>query len=47
MDRLRSELADAALVALVNWTMVPNMSAILAGLADEFLPLLPASRQIS
>jgi sugar/nucleoside kinase (ribokinase family) len=42
-DRLRSELADAALVALVNWTMVPNMSAILAGLADEFLPLLPAN----
>ena len=29
----RAELAEAGLVALVNWTMIPNMSAIFAELA--------------
>jgi hypothetical protein len=39
----RIELAAAGLIALVNWTMVPNMTAIFAALADRVLPQLPAS----
>lgn len=38
----RSTLAAADLVALVNWTMIPQMSAIFAALVDEVLPALPA-----
>lgn len=38
----RAELAAADLVALVNWTMIPNMSAIFAALVEEVLPSLPA-----
>jgi hypothetical protein len=44
-ERLRAELADAALVALVNWTMIPNMSAILEALAETILPVLPSNPQ--
>src|SRR5207237_6932395 len=39
----QSELAAASLIALVNWTMIPNMTAILAELADRVLPRLPAA----
>lgn len=45
VEQLRGELASAALVALVNWTMIPNMSAILEALADQVLPTLPADRK--
>jgi hypothetical protein len=38
----RAELAEAGLVALVNWTMIPNMSAIFAELVERVLPALPA-----
>lgn len=38
----RALLAAADLVALVNWTMIPNMSAIFAALLDDVLPALPA-----
>jgi sugar/nucleoside kinase (ribokinase family) len=39
----QAELAAASLIALVNWTMIPNMTSILAELADRVLPRLPAS----
>ncbi|HUR58702.1 MAG TPA: PfkB family carbohydrate kinase [Opitutaceae bacterium] len=38
-----AELAGAGLVALVNWTMIPNMTAIFAELVDRVLPTLPPS----
>ena len=34
-------LSRADLVALVNWTMIPNMTAILEELADRVYPILP------
>jgi sugar/nucleoside kinase (ribokinase family) len=40
--RFRAALAGADLVALVNWTMIPNMSGIFADLLAEVLPALPA-----
>ena len=39
----RAELAQAALVALVNWTMIPNMTAIFAAIVEKVLPQLPPS----
>ncbi len=39
----QAELASANLIALVNWTMIPNMTAILAELAERVLPRLPVS----
>jgi hypothetical protein len=38
--RFSESLAAADLVALVNWTMIPNMSAIFTALVDEVLPAL-------
>jgi len=38
---LANELAAADLVALVNWTMIPNMTAIFQDLVDRVLPSLP------
>jgi sugar/nucleoside kinase (ribokinase family) len=38
-----AELSGASLVALVNWTMIPNMTAIFAELADRVLPQLAPS----
>ncbi|PTX94192.1 PfkB family carbohydrate kinase [Opitutus sp. ER46] len=38
-----AELAGAHLVGLVNWTMIPNMTAIFTELVDRVLPRLPAS----
>ena len=35
------ELASANLVSLVNWTMIPNMTAIFRALTDHVLPKLP------
>lgn len=40
-DEFRATLAAADLVALVNWTMIPNMSSIFTALVDEVLPALP------
>jgi sugar/nucleoside kinase (ribokinase family) len=37
-----AELAAADLVSLINWTMVPNMTAILVELVERVLPKLPA-----
>ena len=39
--RLRSELGAADLVALVNWTMIPNMTGIFRDLLAQVLPELP------
>lgn len=38
-----AELASANLIALVNWTMIPNMTAIFTALTSQVLPKLPAS----
>jgi sugar/nucleoside kinase (ribokinase family) len=40
-ERFRSTLAASDLVSLVNWTMIPNMTAILRALVEEVLPELP------
>jgi hypothetical protein len=40
---LASELAGADLIALVNWTMIPEMTAIFAELVERVLPRLPAN----
>lgn len=37
-DVFKQRLRDADLIALVNWTMIPNMSGILRGLVEEVLP---------
>jgi sugar/nucleoside kinase (ribokinase family) len=36
-----AEIASANLVALVNWTMIPNMTSIFTALTDHVLPKLP------
>ncbi len=40
---LDAELSAAHLVSLVNWTMIPNMTAICQALTSEILPKLPAN----
>jgi hypothetical protein len=40
------QLGAADLVALVNWTMIPSMTAIFAELADRVLPTLPKRDRI-
>ncbi|RRJ96561.1 carbohydrate kinase family protein [Opitutaceae bacterium TAV4] len=42
-DGLIKLLATADLVALVNWTMIPNMTGVFKGIADHILPRLPAA----
>lgn len=41
-EEFRAKLAGVDLVSLVNWTMIPNMTAILRALVDKVLPTLPA-----
>lgn len=41
----QQELAGAQLVALVNWTMIPNMTSIFAELVERVLPRLPAGNR--
>jgi sugar/nucleoside kinase (ribokinase family) len=41
-----AELASADLIALVNWTMIPNMTAIFTQLVERVLPRLPARERI-
>lgn len=38
----RAALSAADLVALVNWTMIPNMTSIFTDLIDRLLPQIPA-----
>lgn len=40
---LEAELSAASLVSLVNWTMLPNMTAIFHELVESVLPRLPAA----
>lgn len=40
-EKFRAALASADLVALVNWTMIPNMSGIFFELVKHVLPALP------
>src|SRR3954470_14757449 len=40
--KFHAELAASDLVALVNWTMIPNMTAIFSELVARVLPKLPA-----
>ena len=40
-EKFRTTLANADLVSLVNWTMIPNMTGILRSLVEELLPALP------
>lgn len=42
---LRQVLGAADLVALVNWTMIPNMTEILVRLVEDVLPDLPARQR--
>jgi hypothetical protein len=42
---LVSDFAAADLVALVNWTMVPHMTAIYAAIAEQVLPRLLADKE--
>ncbi|MGH7945434.1 MAG: PfkB family carbohydrate kinase [Opitutaceae bacterium] len=39
-----AELEEANLVALVNWTMIPNMTAIFTALTGHVLPKLPPAK---
>jgi sugar/nucleoside kinase (ribokinase family) len=39
-----AEIEEADLVALVNWTMIPNMTSIFAALTTHVLPKLPLAR---
>lgn len=41
-ERFRAALQAADLVALVNWTMIPNMTAIFSDLVTRLLPQIPA-----
>ena len=38
-----AEVGAASMVALVNWTMIPNMTSIFAAMTDHVLPKLPAA----
>jgi sugar/nucleoside kinase (ribokinase family) len=40
-EKFRETLANADLVSLVNWTMIPNMTDILSSLVEVVLPALP------
>ena len=40
-ESLRSALAAADLVSLVNWTMIPNMTAVLRSFVEDVLPACP------
>ncbi|MBW8782566.1 MAG: carbohydrate kinase family protein [Verrucomicrobia bacterium] len=43
---LLKSVADADLVALVNWTMIPNMTAIFTAFVEKVLPALPARERL-
>ncbi len=45
-DNFHAELGSADLVSLINWTMVPNMTAILVELVERVMPALPAHDRI-
>ncbi|MDR0902661.1 MAG: PfkB family carbohydrate kinase [Opitutaceae bacterium] len=46
LPRLASLLAGADLLALLNWTMIPNMTGIFEGVVQNILPSLPPRERI-
>jgi hypothetical protein len=40
-DKYRAALGDADLIAVVNWTMIPNLTAVLVDLVQHVLPQVP------
>ncbi|OAM90900.1 PfkB family carbohydrate kinase [Termitidicoccus mucosus] len=44
--RFTALLAGADLLALVNWTMIPNMTGIFEGIVQNILPALPPRERI-
>lgn len=44
-EALRARIDEAALVALVNWTMIPNMTALFRTLQADLLPGLPVRKE--
>jgi hypothetical protein len=42
VEGLAAQFAAADLVALVNWTMIPNMTGVYEGILQNILPALPA-----
>jgi sugar/nucleoside kinase (ribokinase family) len=45
-ETFEAEFGSADLVALINWTMIPNLTAILGELVERVLPRLPARERI-
>ncbi len=45
IDALRKEVGSAHLIALVNWTMIPHMTAIFRKFVESLLPKLPRSAE--
>ena len=45
-EDFHAQLAEADLIALVNWTMITHMTAIFAELTENVLPKLPARDRI-
>jgi hypothetical protein len=41
MDKYRAALGAADLIALLNWTMIPNLTAVLVDLVQHVLPQVP------
>ncbi len=46
VEGLAKQLDAADLVALVNWTMIPNMTGVFEGLLKNILPVLPLRERI-
>ena len=45
LEELTRDIADASLVGVVNWTMLPHLSDIWSRLASEVLPRLPRKQR--
>ncbi|MDR1788799.1 MAG: PfkB family carbohydrate kinase [Opitutaceae bacterium] len=45
-DTLVRTLAEADLVSLVNWTMIPNATALFRGIVENVLPKLPPRERV-
>ncbi|MDR1542064.1 MAG: carbohydrate kinase family protein [Clostridiales bacterium] len=45
LEKTADTLSKADLLALVNWTMIPNMSDIWQSIIDEVFPLLPDRKE--
>jgi len=45
LPKLKQQIADASLVGIINWTMLPYLSDIWSKLASEVLPGLPKAKR--